>query len=152
MIIESPSFAQGGFIPLRHTCDGANTSPPLVWRDMPAGTKSLALIVDDPDAPDPAAPKMTWVHWLIYNIPADAGGLTEDCVPPGALLGVNDSHRAKYAGPCPVVGRHRYFFRLYALDLSLPDLGSCSKAVLLKAMQGHVLGCVQLVGLYQRKG
>ena len=151
MIIESLSFMQGGFIPPRHTCDGQNLSPPLFWRDLPADTKSLALIVDDPDAPDPASPKMTWVHWVLYNIPPDAGGLQEGATPRGARAGMNDSHKPEYSGPCPPIGRHRYFFRLYALDILLQDLGSPVKAVLLKAMQGHVIGNAQLIGLYERQ-
>lgn len=151
MIIESPPIMQQGLIPARHTCDGMNVSPPLLWRDLPAGTKSLALIVDDPDAPDPAAPKMTWVHWVLYNIPPDANSLKEGVVPAGAKQGTNDSHRSGYSGPCPPAGRHRYFFKLYALDIVLPDLHNPTKAVLLEAMQGHVLGSAQLIGLYQRQ-
>lgn len=155
LIIESPSFAHDCLIPARHTCDGPNVSPPLTWAGVPAGAKSLALIVDDPDAPDPAAPKMTWVHWVLYNIPTNASGLAAGvavkALPAGTLLGVNDWQRADYGGPCPPVGRHRYFFKLYALDNVLPDLKHPAKAVLEKAMQGHVLARSELIGLYQRK-
>ena len=155
LIITSPSFMHDHMILPRHTCDGLNTSPTLVWSGMPAGTKSLALIVDDPDAPDPAAPKMTWVHWMLYNIPHDASGLAEGVavndLPAGTLEGVNDWHRTGYGGPCPPVGKHRYFFKLYALDIVLPDLKHPTKAALEKAMQGHVLAQSELIGLYQRQ-
>lgn len=155
MTITSPSFTYDRIIPVRHTCDSMNASPHLSWTDVPAGTKSLALIVDDPDAPDPAAPKMTWVHWVLYNIPHNVSGLTEgladEDLPEGTLLGVNDWHRTDYRGPCPPLGKHRYFFKLYALDTLLPDMKHPSKAVLEKAMQGHVLARAELVGLYQRQ-
>lgn len=155
LTIESSSFAHGRAIPVRHTCDGPNVSPPLAWAGMPAGTKSLALIVDDPDAPDPAAPRMTWVHWVLYNIPAAANGLAEGAaakeLPGGTLPGLNDWQRTGYGGPCPPVGEHRYFFKLYALDAVLPDLRHPAKAALEKAMQGHVLARSELVGLYRRK-
>lgn len=154
MNITSPSFMHDHMIPARHTCDGVNTSPPLAWTGVPAGAKSLALIVDDPDAPDPAAPQTTWVHWVLYNVPPDAYGLPEDAasggLPPGALQGVNDWHRTGYGGPCPPIGRHRYFFKLYALGILLPDLAHPTKAALVKAMQGHIMGQAELVGLYQR--
>lgn len=154
LAITSPSFPHNGAIPARHTCDGLNVSPPLAWAGVPAGTKSLALIVDDPDAPDPAAPKMTWVHWVLYNIPTAANGFAEGVAvkdsPAGTLQGVNDWQRTGYGGPCPPVGRHRYFFKLYALDILLPDLKHPTKAVLEKAMQGHVLAHSELIGLYQR--
>lgn len=155
MIIISASFKDGSEIPVRHTCDGANTSPALSWTGIPAGTKSLALIVDDPDAPDPAAPKMTWVHWVLYNISPDIKGLAEGVaagnLPVGTLQGVNDWQRTGYGGPCPPIGKHRYFFKLYALDHVLPDLKRPTKETLEKAMQGHVLTKTELVGLYQRK-
>ncbi len=155
MIIESPSFMHGRVIPARHTCDGPNVSPPLTWAGVPAGTKSMALIVDDPDAPDPASPKMTWVHWVLYNIPPDANGLPEGVavkdIPAGTLQGVNDWQRVGYGGPCPPVGKHRYFFKLYALDTVLPDMKHPTKAALEKAMQGRVLARSELIGLYQRQ-
>jgi len=155
MMITSPSFKHNGTIPARHTCDGLNISPVLKWTGVPAGTKSLALIVDDPDAPDPGAPKMTWVHWVVYNIPPDTNSLQEtlsaEGIPRGTLLGLNDWNHAGYQGPCPPIGKHRYFFKLYALDIVLPDLKHPTKATLEKAMQGHVLVVSNLVGLYRRK-
>lgn len=154
MKLESPAFAPQGEIPARFTCEGGDVSPPLAWSGLPAGTKSLALVVDDPDAPDPKAPKMTWVHWVLYNLPADAGGLAEGAgsagLPAGAKQGLNDWQRAGYGGPCPPIGQHRYFHKLYALDTVLPDLGKPSKARLEQAMQGHVLGKAELVGVYQK--
>jgi Raf kinase inhibitor-like YbhB/YbcL family protein len=154
MTITSPSFLHDRAIPARHTCDGSNTSPPLAWSGLPSGTKSLALIADDPDAPDPAAPKMTWVHWVLYNIPPDTSDLPESAategLPRGTLQGINDWHRTGYGGPCPPIGKHRYFFKLYALDIVLPDLKHPAKAALEKAMQGHVLARSELIGLYQR--
>ena len=154
LTVTSQSFMHGREIPARHTCDGQNSSPPLIWAGVPAGTKSLALIVDDPDAPDPAAPKMTWVHWVLYNIPPDASGLIEGAAvrdfPAGTLQGNNDWQRIGYGGPCPPVGKHRYFFKLYALNTVLPDMRHPTKAALEKAMQGHVLAHAELVGLYQR--
>lgn len=154
MAIDSPSFMHDRPIPERHTCDGADISPALAWSGVPAGAKSLALIVDDPDAPDPAAPRTTWVHWILYNIPPDVGSLAEGvaakALPPGTLQGTNDWHRVGYGGPCPPVGKHRYFFKLYALDITLPDLKKPGKAALEKAMQGHVVAQAELIGLYQR--
>jgi Raf kinase inhibitor-like YbhB/YbcL family protein len=154
MILTSTVFFQGGMIPQRYTCDGSDISPPLAWSGLPVGTRSLALIVDDPDAPDPAAPKMTWVHWVLYNLPSIVGELPEGVpakvLPPGTLQGMNDWQRTGYGGPCPPVGRHRYFFKLYALDVVLPDLGKPAKAAVEKAMQGHVLGHAELMGQYQR--
>jgi Raf kinase inhibitor-like YbhB/YbcL family protein len=152
LTLTSPAFIAGGSIPAVHTCDGEDVSPPLSWSGVPPETKSLALIVDDPDAPDPAAPQRTWVHWVLYNIPADADGLPQGAkpLPPGAREGENDWKRSGYGGPCPPVGRHRYFFKLYALDTPLPDLGKPTKAQLEQAMRGHVLAQAELVGTYQR--
>ncbi len=155
MTIHSPSFTNNHAMPSRYTCDGANVSPPLTWDEAPAGTKSFALIVDDPDAPDPAEPKMTYVHWVLYNLPASATGLPEgaaNAVPTGAQQGVNDWHHTGYGGPCPPIGKHRYFFKLYALDTLLPNLRNPTKSSLEKAMQGHILAESELVGLYQRHG
>ena len=155
LIIMSPSFMHDRVIPARHTCDGVNISPLLKWTDVPAGTKSLVLIVDDPDAPNPEAPKMTWVHWVLYNIPPDASGLPESIaaegLPRGALQGLNDWQSTGYKGPCPPIGKHRYFFKLYALDTLLPDMKHPAKAALEKAMQGHILVQSELIGLYQRQ-
>ena len=153
--LRSPAFAQGAEIPSLHTCEGRDVSPALEWKGAPPGTKSFALIVDDPDAPDPAAPRMTWVHWVLYNLPADATGLAEGVaasqLPAGTRQGTNDWKRTGYGGPCPPIGRHRYFHKLYALDTVLPDLGTPVKARLEQAMQGHVLGKAELVGTYQKK-
>lgn len=155
MAIHSNSFRHNGVIPVRHTCDGPNVSPPFSWAGVPAGTKSLVLIVDDPDAPDPAAPRMTWVHWVLYNIPADINGLPEDVaasgLPHGILQGLNDWQHTGYEGPCPPTGRHRYYHKLFALDVALPDLMRPSKAALDKAMQGHILAQASMIGLYQRR-
>ncbi|GAB3745096.1 YbhB/YbcL family Raf kinase inhibitor-like protein [Lysobacter olei] len=151
--LSSTAFAHEGGMPARLTCDGEDRSPDLHWTGLPAGTRSLALVVDDPDAPDPAAPRMTWVHWVLYNLPATADGLGEGGsrqLPPGTREGVNDWGRTGYGGPCPPVGRHRYFHKLYALDVVLPDLGQPDKARLMKAMEGHILGHTALVGTYQR--
>ncbi len=150
--LKSAAFAANAEIPAKYTCQGADTAPPLAWADAPRATKSFALIVDDPDAPDPAAPKRTWVHWVVYNLPADSNALAEGAkaLPPGARDGVNDWGRQGYGGPCPPIGRHRYFFKLYALDTELPDLGNPTKAALEKAMHGHVVAQAQLIGTYQK--
>jgi hypothetical protein len=154
MQIASSAFAEGQPIPRKHTCEDADTSPPLAWSAVPEGAKSLVLIVDDPDAPDPAAPRMTWVHWLLYNLPPTSTGLPEGVarggLPAGTLEGLNDWRRTGYGGPCPPIGRHRYFFKLYALDRALPDLNRPTKPILEKAMQGHVLAEAVLVGTYQK--
>ncbi|MCC7017602.1 MAG: YbhB/YbcL family Raf kinase inhibitor-like protein, partial [Rhodospirillales bacterium] len=130
-------------------------APPLAWSGAPSGTKSFALIVDDPDAPDPKAPKMTWVHWVLYNIPAAAQGLpqgaTSRTLPAGTREGLNDWKRTGYGGPCPPIGRHRYFHKLYALGAVLSDLGTPTKAELERAMKGHVLAHAELIGTYQKK-
>ena len=155
LTLASASFQPNGLIPLRHTCDGDDLSPPLSWAGVPANAQSLVLIVDDPDAPDPAVPKMTWVHWLLYNLPPQAHELPEGAqaskLPPGTLQGLNDWRRTGYGGPCPPVGRHRYVHKLFALDVQLPDLKNPGKAMLEKAMQGHVLAHAELTGLYQRQ-
>jgi Raf kinase inhibitor-like YbhB/YbcL family protein len=154
MTLRSPSFVDQGTIPSRHTCEGNDLSPALSWTDVPEGAKSLALIVDDPDAPDPEAPKVTWVHWVVYNLPAGCAGLPEvgrpASLPQGAREGLNDWKQTGYRGPCPPIGRHRYFHKLYALDVMLPDLGAPTKAGLEDAMKGHVLARAELVGTYAK--
>jgi Raf kinase inhibitor-like YbhB/YbcL family protein len=153
--LSSTAFEHNGDIPARYTCEGDDISPPLAWTGVPEGAKSLALIVDDPDAPDPAAPKRTWVHWVLYNIPPSASGLAENCGERGglneALDGRNDWNRTGYGGPCPPIGRHRYFHKLYALDAVLPDLAGPDKARLTAALKDHVLAEATLIGGY-RKG
>jgi Raf kinase inhibitor-like YbhB/YbcL family protein len=152
--LKSTAFAPGGEIPRRYTCQGEDLSPPLAWSGVPADAKSLVLVVEDPDAPDPAAPKETWVHWVLYNIPAQARALPEGAkhLPPGTREGENDGGRTGYTGPCPPVGRHRYFHRLYALDAVLPDLGPApSRAKVQAAMRGHVVAHAELVGTYQKE-
>jgi Raf kinase inhibitor-like YbhB/YbcL family protein len=153
--LTSPAFAEGGEIPTRYTCEGQDVSPPLAWSEPPSGTRSLALIVDDPDAPDPKAPKMTWVHWVLYNLPPTAGRLPEavkpNALPASTREGLNDWKRTGYGGPCPPIGRHRYFHKLYALDTVLPDLGRPTKPQLEEAMQRHVLAQAELVGTYEKK-
>ncbi len=154
MKLESPAFSNQEEIPARFTCEGGDVSPPLSWSGLPAGTRSLALIVDDPDAPDPKAPKMTWVHWVLYNLPIEQEGLAEGAgsgsLPAGTLSGLNDWKRTGYGGPCPPIGQHRYFHKLYALDTVLPDLGQPTKLKLEQAMQGHILGKAELIGVYQK--
>jgi Raf kinase inhibitor-like YbhB/YbcL family protein len=153
LVLTSPGFANAAPIPTRYTCEGADVSAPLAWSGAPAGTKSFALIVDDPDAPDPAAPQRTWVHWVVYNIPASATGLPENAgeeLPAGAQSGRNDWKRTGYGGPCPPIGRHRYFHKLYALDTVLTGLHEPTKAELTAAMEDHVLDETELVGTYKK--
>jgi Raf kinase inhibitor-like YbhB/YbcL family protein len=148
--ISSPAFGDNGTIPAKHTCEGQEVAPALSWSGLPKGTKTLALIVDDPDAPDPAAPLRTYVHWVAFNLPATSAGLPEGgALPAGASSGLNDWKREGYGGPCPPMGRHRYFFKLYALDLEL-RLVQPTKAQLEAAMEGHVLAKAELVGTYQK--
>jgi Raf kinase inhibitor-like YbhB/YbcL family protein len=151
LTLRSSAFRERGEIPSRYTCTGKNVSPPLAWSDIPPGTQSLALIVDDPDAPDPKAPQRVWVHWVVFNLPPTTSALPEAVapLPQPAKHGLNDWKRAAYGGPCPPIGRHRYFHKLYALDTVLA-LDSPTKAELEKAMQGHVLGKAELVGTYQK--
>ncbi|WP_319408510.1 YbhB/YbcL family Raf kinase inhibitor-like protein [uncultured Desulfosarcina sp.] len=153
--ITSRVFTHGGEIPARYTCQGKDIAPPLKWTGVPGNARSLVLIVDDPDAPDPEAPRMTWVHWVLYNIPPDAAGLTEGAtssdLPSGTREALNDWKRTGYGGPCPPVGRHRYFHKLYALDMVLPELKNPTKAIVESAMKGHVVGQAELVGTYQKR-
>lgn len=152
--LTSPAFPDQEPIPVRYTCDGLDISPPLAWWDTPEGTQSLALIVDDPDAPDPAAPKRRFVHWVLYNIPPDVTGLEEAAgsgdLPAGTLEGLNDWERTGFGGPCPPIGRHRYVHRLLALDTPLPDLGRPTRDALESAIEGHVLAEARLIGTYER--
>jgi Raf kinase inhibitor-like YbhB/YbcL family protein len=152
--LTSPAFRDGESIPTKYTCDGTDLVPPLAWSGAPAGTRSLALIVDDPDVPDPAAPKRTWVHWVVYDIPPTATGIAEGGggakLPGGSKEGTNDWKRTAFGGPCPPIGRHRYFHKLYALDVVLSELGRATKQDLERAMKGHVLVSTDLVGTYKR--
>ncbi len=143
--LSSPAFDNNAEIPLDYTCDGAGTSPPLEWSGPPDGTRSFALIVDDPDAPDPKAPTRTYIHWVAYDIPASATSIDGD----ERREGVNDEKQLGYTPPCPPRGRHRYFFKLYALDAKLGDLGAPTKSQLERAMSGHVLESAELIGTYE---
>ena len=150
--LRSPAFASNGAIPSKYTCEGADVSPPLAWSGAPEGTKSFALVVDDPDAPDPAAPKRVWVHWVVFDLPATTTSLGAGAaLPSGARAGRNDYGRDRWNGPCPPIGRHRYFHKLYALDVTIGDAGPLTKAALEKAMKGHVLEQAELIGTYQKK-
>jgi Raf kinase inhibitor-like YbhB/YbcL family protein len=155
LAVSSPAFAPGGEIPALFTCEGRDLSPALDWTGVPEAAQSLVLIVDDPDAPDPAAPRRTWVHWVLYNLPPSARGLPEGvaakALPAGTKQGANDWGRAGYGGPCPPIGRHRYFHKLYALDVVLADLGAATKAQVEAAMKGHVIANAELMGTYQKK-
>jgi len=152
--LTSSVFSANGTIPANYTCEGTDVSPPIQWDGLPDGTKSLALIVDDPDAPDPKAPKTTWVHWVLYNLPPTttqlAEAIAQDDLPEGTLEGKNDWGRPGYGGPCPPIGLHRYFFKLFALDLVLPDLRQPTKLDLETAMSGHILERVEIIGTYEK--
>ncbi|MDH3769973.1 MAG: YbhB/YbcL family Raf kinase inhibitor-like protein [Nitrospirota bacterium] len=155
LILGSSAFAHDGEIPRKYTCEDQDISPPLSWSGVPDGTKSFALIVDDPDAPDPNAPRMTWVHWVLYNLPSTTRELpesaTREVLPAGTKEGTNDWKRRGYGGPCPPIGRHRYFHKLYALDAALTDLGTATKPQLERAIEGHVLARAELIGTYQKE-
>ena len=153
LALSSPAIAPGGEIPALFTCEGRDLSPALDWTGVPEAAKSLVLIVDDPDAPDPKAPKMTWVHWVLYNLPPKTRGLPEavSSLPTGTKEGTNDWKRTGYGGPCPPIGRHRYFHKLYALDTLLPDLGPATKPQVEAAMKGHVIAQAELLGTYEKK-
>ncbi|MGZ3460411.1 MAG: YbhB/YbcL family Raf kinase inhibitor-like protein [Archangium sp.] len=153
--LTSPRFQSGETIPIAYTCEGDDLPPPLHWEGEPPGTRSFALVVEDPDAPDPAHPQTTWVHWVLYNLPPNLHDIPEsmlpESLPQGAREALNDWKRPGYGGPCPPIGRHRYFFRLYALDTVLPDLGThASKSQLQRAMAGHVLAETDLFGTYEK--
>lgn len=153
MTLNSPAFQPNDHIPSKYTCEGEDVSPPLTWDGVPDGAKSLVLIVDDPDAPDPKAPKVVWVHWVVYNIAPDTKSLPENAgkarLPQGVLLGLNDFKKTEYGGPCPPIGRHRYFHKLYALDIAL-DLKGATKPQIERAMRGHILASAELIGTYQK--
>lgn len=150
--IVSSAFQHNEMMPAKYTCEGPNISPPLSWTNPPKGTKSIVLIVDDPDAPDPKAPQRVWVHWVLYNLPPTAGELLEgvknEDLPKGTIVGINDRQNVGYTGPCPPIGVHRYFHKLYALDTVLPDMGSATKPQVLEKMEGHVLAQSEVIGLY----
>ena len=154
LTLRSTAFSNGGEIPSKYTCEGENIAPPLEWGGVPEHARSLVLIVDDPDAPDPTAPRMTWVHWVLYNISPDTTGLEErttaDDLPPGTEEGLNDWNNLGYGGPCPPVGRHRYFHKLYALDRILEGMIKPTRSKLEAAMKGHVIAQTELVGTYAK--
>ena len=143
--LSSTAFEANGAIPVVHTCDGPGTAPPLEWTGAPTATRAFALIADDPDAPDPAAPTRTFVHWVVYAISKSSTSLDQN----GFREGLNDRGQPGYTGPCPPKGRHRYVFKLYALDDELGDLGKPTKADLERAMTGHVLEKAELIGTYE---
>jgi len=154
--ITSSAFQQGGSIPAKYTCEGQDVSPPLAWAGAPSSAKSIAIIVDDPDAPDPAKPQRVYVHWVLYNIPGGISSLSENAsrsgLPKGAVQGKNDWGKPQYGGPCPPIGRHRYFFKVYALDTELTGLSGATKADVERAMKGHIVDSGELVGTYQKSG
>ena len=151
LTVTSSAFTEGSMIPSKYTCDGENISPPVKWEGSPAGTKTFALISDDPDAP-----MGTWVHWVMWNIPADSMELAEN-VPPekslpnGSKQGITDFQRYGYGGPCPPSGTHRYYFKVYALDAELDLVNTATKKDLLKAIQGKTIAEGQLMGKYKRQ-
>lgn len=156
MTLGSAAFMPGGEIPARYTCEGRNRAPPLAWSGVPDTTRSLVLIVDDPDAPDPEAPRTTWVHWVLYNMPPGTHGLPEACMPsdlpPGTQEGINSWNRTGYSGPCPPLGQHRYFHKLYALDVVLPVMHRPDKSEIEAAMEGHVIAQAEVIGTYRKSG
>ena len=152
--LTSPAFAKGDSIPIKFTCEGENISPPLAWHGVPENTRSLVLIVNDPDAPDPKAPKITWDHWVLYNLPVTSTqlpeGVTTDNLPAGTEEGLNSWGTAGYGGPCPPVGRHRYFHKLYALDTEFNNLENPTRSQLEEKMKGHIIAETELVVTYQK--
>lgn len=150
--ISSSAFKHQSDIPSKYTCEGDDVSPPLSWQNVPPETQSLVLISDDPDAPDPKSPKMTWVHWVLFNLPPSLTKLPENVKKPpeGCQEGLNDWKRTGYGGPCPPIGKHRYFFKLYALDMPLSLKTGVTKPEVEKAMAGHILAKAELIGLYQK--
>lgn len=156
LTLTSPAFTHEAAIPRQYTCEGDDIAPALVWTGAPAGTKCFALIVHDPDAPDPAKPKMDYVHWVLYDIPGSVSGLPEGVtsgdLPEGSREGLNDWKDTGYGGPCPPIGRHRYYFEVHALDRQLGDLGRATRSDVERAMQGHVLESAVLMGTYEKRG
>lgn len=145
MKLSSSVFENNQLIPAKYTCDGEDINPPLQISEVPEGTKSLALIIDDPDAP-----MGTWDHWIVWNINPSVSFIKENSVPEGGVQGMNDFGKQPYGGPCPPSGTHRYFFKLYALDKELELDSSSKKEVLERAMEGHILDKAELVGLYKK--
>jgi len=143
--LTSPAFTEGGAIPAKFTCTGANVSPALAWSGAPDGVQTFTLIMDDPDAP-----RGTWVHWVVFDLPGDLSGLPEDVGQAAGVPGANSYGRTGYAGPCPPGGTHRYFFKLYALDTALSLRAGASKEDVLRAMDGHILAQAQLMGTYRK--
>ncbi len=153
---SSPDFGDNQSIPTKFTCEGEDISPALEWRDPPEGTKSFVLIVDDPDAPDPDAPKMTWVHWVAYDIPASVRSISQNIsskerLSNGGISGFSDFKKMGYGGPCPPIGEHSYFFKLYALNSTLNLPPGKTKNDVVQAMEGKVLGEVKFIGKYSKK-
>jgi len=146
MQLTSPQFKNSDYLPDKYGCQGTNINPPLTINEVPAGAKSLALIVDDPDAP-----RGTWVHWVVFNIAPDTSEISEGSVPAGATQGINDFGKTSYGEPCPPFGEHRYFFKLYALDTTLDLDSKTTKQYLEQAMAGHVLAPAEIIGLFARK-
>lgn len=156
LLVTSPSFSANGPIPTKYTCEGENTSPALAWSEVPAATKSFAVVVEDPDSPDPAAPRQVFVHRVLYNLSANArlipeGAMSAAAIAGGGRDGTNDYGTARWSGPCPPKGRHRYFYKVFALDTVLPDLGQPTKGELEKAMDGHVVARGEVVGTYEKQ-
>jgi Raf kinase inhibitor-like YbhB/YbcL family protein len=148
--VESSAFGMNGSIPVQFTAEGDDIAPPLSWTAGPPGTKSYALLVEDPDAPNPAAPERTWVHWIVTGIPATTTSLRGgNSLPDGAVVGTNDWGKREWGGPNPPIGRHRYFFKIYALDIAL-DAPGISKLELMSAMKGHILAQGELIGTYEK--
>ncbi len=148
--LTSTVFGNGNPIPIRYTCQGENVSPPLQLTNAPAGTKSFALIMEDPDAPDPEAPKLVWDHWVVWNIPASVSEIRDNEVPAGAVVGQNTRGNNAYGGPCPPIGTHRYFFKAYALDTTLTLPPTTDKHQLLAAIKDHTLAAAELMGTYHK--
>jgi Raf kinase inhibitor-like YbhB/YbcL family protein len=155
LTLASTAFTDQEPIPQKYTCEGEDVSPPLEWAGVPEEAQSLVLIVDDPDAPDPEAPQMVYVHWVLYNLPPDTPGLPENVtsadLPEGTLEGKNDWKRTGYGGPCPPIGRHRYFHKLYALNTRLLDMNNPTKSQLLEVMEPYIIAEVELIGTYQKE-